>query len=434
MKSTAVTLATLVLILLASASVDAQPFELDQNQPGPTQIVLFDDPENEGVKLGSSAAILRDEPARLYIQGLIEFQPVDIFVAPVAAGKAVEVDLVKATWEDVVDSCTAKADEPCRFSVRTLGDVGIRISGKNGTEYALLTVVGAEIRPTLDTPFYQISKTDLASLESPSTKDVSAVDAESNTLMYLLIAAVVVLLLIVVFLLGKRSQQAAVVLIAMLIALPDLGTAQEEISEELSERIREEIATGIRAEMTRFDYAREHLSRVTDVAEQVNMLRSLKKDFDAFWSSYTGLGDCINSGPVWSGRERIPSFCEDQEGCDKCFLAAREQFNLARYYLGRLKTIHSCTITMTDGAKAFGDSFSSATQSGLGWYEARQKIDESVVNLNKAYDNKYTDLMNDLANSMADMAVCEAQYGLEDWYDRFGFVYYEFMKDKYQRN
>ncbi|MDJ0759460.1 MAG: hypothetical protein QNJ19_08670 [Woeseiaceae bacterium] len=431
MKSIA---AALVLILLASTAADAQPYQFEQDQSAPTEIILFDDPQNEGVRLGSSAALLGGDPARLFLKGLIEFQPVDIFIAPVESGQTLKVNLVKATWEDVVDSCTATVNKACQFSVRTLGDVGISISGDNGTEYALLTVVGAEIRPQLDTPFYQISTDDLASLESPAIEDEDAAESESNTLVYLLVAAVVALLLIVVFLLGKRSQQAAMLLIAAFIALPGPADAQEEISDELRERIREEIATGIKAEMKRFDYAKEHLEKVTDVADTINELRTAKKDFDTFWSAYTGLGKCFNTGAAWSGRERIPSFCEDQEGCDNCFLAAREQFNLTRYYLGRLKTIHSCTIKMTDSAKAFGDSLSSATGSGLGWYEARQKIDQSVESLNKAYDNKYKELMGDLSNSMIEMSICEAKYGLRDWYDRFGFVYYEFMKDKYERN
>lgn len=428
--------ATFVFGILIAIPVNAQPYQFDQNEPAPKQVVLFDDPENEGVKLGSAVATLNEDAARLFINGLIEYQPVDIFVAPVDTERSIDVDLVKATWQDVVDSCTATMKQICQFSVRTLGDVGIAIAGQSGTEYAMLVVVGEEIRPLLDSPFYEITKADLAALESSTRIDTDARPSGTgaNTLMYVLVAAVFVLLLAVVFLLGKRSRQAMLLAFAVPLLWPEMSSSQEGASEEPGERVREEMASGVDAEWTRFGHAQERLDEVTDVADKVNELRDLKKDFDEFWSGYSGLGDCINTGPAWSARERIPSFCADQEGCDKCFLAAREQFNLARYYLGRLKTIHSCTIRMTDSAKAFGDSFSSATKSGLGWYEARQKIEKSVENLNKAYDKKYVDLMGDLGNSMADMSVCEAQYGLEDWYDRFGFVYYEFMKDKYKRN
>src|SRR3546814_6554130 len=49
------------------------------------------------------------------------------------------------------------------------------------------------------------------------------------------------------------------------------------------------------------------------------------------------------------------------------------------------------------------------------------------------YDHKYTQLMEALHGQMVDMGTCEAKYGVEDWYDRFGFIYYEFMADKYKR-
>ena len=39
--------------------------------------------------------------------------------------------------------------------------------------------------------------------------------------------------------------------------------------------------------------------------------------------------------------------------------------------------------------------------------------------------------MKTLKDSMVDMAICEAEFGTPDWYDRFGFIYYEFMKVRY---
>lgn len=429
---------TLILFgTLLSTAVSAQPYEFDQSGPASIEIVLFDDPHNEGVKLGSVVGTLQNQAERLYINGLIEYQPVDLFVAPADPGEEVTVNLVKATWEDVLDTCTSNGDTACQFKVRTLGDVGISISGDTGTEYVLLAVVGAEIRPHLETPFYEINEADLGALESAKTTEPAAAapDSGSETSMYLLVGLIILLLAVIAFLLGKKTRHGSAMALALTVALlfGNASMAQDEVSDEMRELIQQEIEKGVRAEMTRFRNALDRIEGVTDIAEKVNEARKLEADFDKFRSSYKELGDCINAGPGYSARERIPSFCEDQEGCDKCFLAAREQFNLSRYYLTRLATIHSCTIQMTDSAKAFGDSFSSATKSGLGWYDARLKIEESVKSLNKAYDAKYAELMGDLGNSMADMAVCEAQYGLEDWYDRFGFMYFEFVKDKYKR-
>ena len=46
---------------------------------------------------------------------------------------------------------------------------------------------------------------------------------------------------------------------------------------------------------------------------------------------------------------------------------------------------------------------------------------------------KYAELIGKLKKSMVQMGVCEDKFGVEDWYDRFGYVYYEFMADKYKR-
>ncbi len=35
---------------------------------------------------------------------------------------------------------------------------------------------------------------------------------------------------------------------------------------------------------------------------------------------------------------------------------------------------------------------------------------------------------------MVGLSTCEAQYGVPDWYDRFGYMYFEFMRDKYRRS
>jgi hypothetical protein len=51
-----------------------------------------------------------------------------------------------------------------------------------------------------------------------------------------------------------------------------------------------------------------------------------------------------------------------------------------------------------------------------------------------AYDNKYAQLMAHLKQELEAIAKCEEQvYGEKDWYQRYGFMYYEFMSGRYQR-
>ena len=53
---------------------------------------------------------------------------------------------------------------------------------------------------------------------------------------------------------------------------------------------------------------------------------------------------------------------------------------------------------------------------------------KSIASLDTSYDKKRIELLNKLNNTLLELDVCERQYGLEDWYDRFGVLYYNFME------
>lgn len=50
-------------------------------------------------------------------------------------------------------------------------------------------------------------------------------------------------------------------------------------------------------------------------------------------------------------------------------------------------------------------------------------------------DAKYEELVEELRGSLDQIAACEEEvYGEKDWYNRFGFIYYQFMADRYRRS
>ena len=69
----------------------------------------------------------------------------------------------------------------------------------------------------------------------------------------------------------------------------------------------------------------------------------------------------------------------------------------------------------------------------MAWQTQRRNIEKSIAELETAYDRKYAELLNSLSRSMLELSECEARYGVEDWFDRFGYMYFEFIKDKYRR-
>src|SRR5690606_6963342 len=71
---------------------------------------------------------------------------------------------------------------------------------------------------------------------------------------------------------------------------------------------------------------------------------------------------------------------------------------------------------------------------GLAWQlEGKPQIQEAVEKLKKTYTEKAAIYLRNLEGALQELGRCEAEhYGEEDWYQRYGWVYHNFMKAKYQ--
>jgi len=130
----------------------------------------------------------------------------------------------------------------------------------------------------------------------------------------------------------------------------------------------------------------------------------------------------------------MPTSCRDNQECSSCYEGAISSLTTVRRSLAQLTCIYSNTKTFIESAIAFGDNASGVhAVSGLAWQAERVGIMESYDGLKEAYDKKYVELMESLEKNLQEIGQCENQYGYEDWYGRFGFIYYEMMKEKYKR-
>jgi hypothetical protein len=135
-----------------------------------------------------------------------------------------------------------------------------------------------------------------------------------------------------------------------------------------------------------------------------------------------------------SGQAMMPSTCSNNQACGQCYESAVGELNFIRRQLGRLSCIYSNTKRFNESALAFGDNMSGIhAVTGAAWQSARGEIVAAFESFKHTYDNKYTDMMGSLQQALQRVSTCEMQYGLPDWYQRFGFIYFEFMKDKYKR-
>ncbi|MBK7289066.1 MAG: hypothetical protein IPI78_01790 [Chitinophagaceae bacterium] len=144
-------------------------------------------------------------------------------------------------------------------------------------------------------------------------------------------------------------------------------------------------------------------------------------------------GECSPDFNASSGA-MMNSTCANNAACSECYEKAVGELNFIRRQLGRLSCIYSNTKNFNESALAFGDNMSGIhAVTGIAWQNERGGIIAEFNHFKQTYDSKYTDMMGALQRALQGIGTCEQQYGLPDWYQRFGFIYFEFMKDKYKR-
>lgn len=100
-----------------------------------------------------------------------------------------------------------------------------------------------------------------------------------------------------------------------------------------------------------------------------------------------------------------------------------------------MRCIYTNTKKFTDAAISFGDNVSGIHGvMGIAWQNERRGIEQSLRDFEATYDNKYKALMESMQVALNGISACEAKFGMRDWYQRFGFLYFEMMKEKYKRD
>jgi hypothetical protein len=149
--------------------------------------------------------------------------------------------------------------------------------------------------------------------------------------------------------------------------------------------------------------------------------------------------DDLEFDPNYSppGQPTIPVHCEVEGGaaCQQCYQSAYRRLNFVRFYLEKLRGIYGATDKYTKNAIAFGDSMAGINGGfGLAWPPERHGIQQAFEKMGKTYDEKYEGYMRELLKGLREVDACEKQYfGQDDWYNRYGFIYYTYMQDRYRR-
>lgn len=131
----------------------------------------------------------------------------------------------------------------------------------------------------------------------------------------------------------------------------------------------------------------------------------------------------------------VPSSCAESEECNACYTDAVQKINFNRFYLQRAWSITHSYIDYAQKAEKFGDSASGIhAVSGLSWQlQGKPQIEQALTGLRRTYRGKYQSYIENLENALRGLGQCEAEhFGERDWYSRYGFIYLDFMKAKYE--
>lgn len=132
----------------------------------------------------------------------------------------------------------------------------------------------------------------------------------------------------------------------------------------------------------------------------------------------------------------VPSGCLDRGAdCEECFGAAYEQLARSRLLLLRTRALYDATHRFASAAQAHGDNLAPATrEAAIVWEMQKPRIRASLGQFDAAYDRKIADMLAVVQRTLRELAVCEKRfYNTLDWYERYGFIYFEFLQARFTR-
>ncbi|MDP3856604.1 MAG: hypothetical protein Q8Q73_02465 [Stagnimonas sp.] len=134
------------------------------------------------------------------------------------------------------------------------------------------------------------------------------------------------------------------------------------------------------------------------------------------------------------GAPQLPSKCMEQDDCKMCFDEARAGMDKTRLNLEKVRGIYSYTHKFTSAGIAFMQGV--ANQAGgvasLGAQVETVKVNGALDDFDATVAAKNIELLEVLKGNLMEVAACEAEYYKnDDWFDRYGFTYYQFMQANY---
>ncbi len=408
-----------VLVVGVAASAFAQPFTLDEKIK-PTELKL--EPYGQkGEKTAGrlyGAVITQTEPTQYYfVRNVSIFSPDYVAIGSQDPSAPIQISVHKNTWEQADRKGQTDASGRWNTKFKTSGDFGIRVTpDRLPATYAVLVWVGNEVDVPMPSPFTKSSgvKTDVAPFTGGGWLGRFG--------LYGLVGLIVVVIAGAALYRSKSARM--FFLIAALVGAPLVAR----------NAVADEGAYG---------------KAVGDLLEQLKSFLEHQENVKDFWEALEGLSkdealpDESQRGPT------LPSSCLDAawtippqdraisspryQAC-QCMTDAVDKLRRNRQMLEKLRIIVANQKNFVDKAIALGNSFAQLhTVLGLQWIGVRKHdIEEPYDEFKRLSNQKHQAVMAAVQKDLKDISDCEAKLGEPDWYQKFGFMYYEFLYAAYK--
>jgi hypothetical protein len=360
-----------------------------------------------------------------FIEDLSIMQPVDVVLWTLDNNDDIEVALAKDRFDDVILRGSSKDRGAVLHRVRTEGDLRFIVRALGEPKpYRMVVWVGDEVNP----PVPSILVPGAARSGAPPWLWIAASVGATGV--------VAVLLLVMT----RRKGGAAAAMIALAIAGPSAQEGSGPVQVNSSS-------------LTTADSGGWH-ARMESLGEEWGKVQNAGTPFE-FMNTATGVAE---SGAAWLNEHRsftphdaglVPDYSPDgsptlpvgcmltdeAEGCTRCYQQAQGKLNGSRRLLERLRALYEGTKRYVDASVSFGDNVAGIHgATGLAWQAERRSIMQYFEKFERTHEEKRQGMMQGLRTALDEIAACEATYfDNPDWFNRYGFIYYQFMEARYRR-
>lgn len=424
-----ITAFTIFLVLNSFGQKEIKLPELDTKKNTYT-LDFSPDPKEKKVISAYMKGTTEIDSLRFWAEGTILLQSVMVTVITEDKNNKIKVDIVKDHWKDSKINGYTK-DGVFQESFNTANKFGIVITSEEpNIPFHLAVWTSGEHIPNMTTLYYPVSENNntqhVKTINTNSSKKQSPMDVStnSNSLMYIVIGALgLIAILLALILLKKKPSKTLSILLFLFLG-------QQYVCANASPS-----SSGV------FEAASSLVNNADGVLEFFQNAQTVGNEIQRQLSPSDG-----DSSPQVhpAGGPRLPSSCLPQnieytdpnESNCACLDLAYRDLNQRRLNLERLRIVYAHAMKKINAGIAFGDNVSGIHGvSGLAWQSQKMIIlKKSIPTLNKAYDDKYAEMIHTLEENLRKIEECEANLGYENWYNIAGFIYYQFMADKYKRN